>query len=112
MGQVGTNLLADRFSNFEGEPAYQRIVAELGKLNVTHFPPPKISLMVAKYVKRYEMNRFLKKLTGKDDHGMRKFPGLKQEELESIRKRLCGVRPELSVGKIRKYIGDIYIIES
>lgn len=109
--EIVNNLLQERFSNFRGDTASFSIVSALESLPVPNSLPPRRTLRARKIAGRYVYSRFMIRLRRKEDHGLRKFPGLTLEELESIRQRLSLVKPEYSECQIRHFLGDVFCIE-
>ncbi|MDW5378870.1 hypothetical protein R6258_18285 [Halomonas sp. HP20-15] len=104
-------LLQERFANFRGDTASSSIVSALVGLNVPASPPPRRSLKGRKIAGRYIYSRFMKRLSKKEDHGLRKFSGLTLAELEDIRRRLSLVKPAYADRRIEHFLGDVFCIE-
>lgn len=104
-------LLQERFANFRGDSASSNIVSALAGLNVPASPPPRRSLKGRKIAGRYVYSRFMKRLSKKEDHGLRKFSGLALSELEDIRGRLSLVKPAYADRRIEHFLGDVFCIE-
>lgn len=108
---IGEGVLSNRFANFEGEPAFKRIISKVEEVDVESTNYPRRSLLAAKYVKRYQFGRYIRKKRGRHGHGDRKFSGLSEQELQNIQQRLSSIYPHFSSCKIDRYMGDIFIIE-
>lgn len=108
---IREGVLSSRFANFEGEPAFKRIISKIEEVDVESTKYPRRSLLAAKYVNRYQFGRYIRKKSGRHGHGDRKFSGLSEQELEKIQQRLSIMYPHFSSCKIDRYMGDIFIIE-
>lgn len=105
------NLIKYRLSNVRGAAAAQRIVDVLETLNTPVAKSINPSFVGWKIGTKKKIKIMLKKITGKETKPMRKFPGIKLQELIQIRDNLTNVNGEYKKCDIRLLYGDVYLVE-
>lgn len=104
-------ILEERFSNYAHGPAYSVIVDSIVKLKPHPRKYPRKRIMAFKYVGVYTLHRKMSKITKKETQGWRKFPGLSQEEMETLKSKFCAVKPEFKNVRIKRFLGDMFVFE-
>lgn len=104
-------LIRNRLANVEGDTAAKRIVDVLETLDVPESPPIRKGFRKWMTYKKRGARDFLKKISGTETKSMRKFPGLKLQELEQIQNNLRFVTDKYINCNIKHLFGDVFVVE-
>ena len=104
-------LIRNRLANVNGDTAAKRIVDVLATLDVPKAPPIKSGIGGWKMEAKTEIRRFLNKIYNIETKSMRKFSGLKLQELKQIQNNLAAVTNKYMECEIKHLYGDVFVVE-
>ncbi|MBW1895003.1 MAG: hypothetical protein JRI91_15120 [Deltaproteobacteria bacterium] len=104
-------LIRNRLANVNGDTAAKRIVDVLETLDVPKAPSIKTGFSEWMFGKKIAVRHFLDKMKGIETKSMRKFPGLKLQEIKQIQNNLAAVTNKYMECEIKHLYGDVFVVE-